>query len=161
MEMEELSSEAMYPDPKARVSAAPSSLEGGSHAPQINNGVKVLVPEDSPEIQFLLDSILSSAGAQVVVVNNGREAIATAAANEFDVILMDIQMPEVDGYEATREIRASGYRKSIIAVTAHAMAEERLKTSAAGCNHHLIKPLQAGQLLMTIQNSVLMNSVTP
>ncbi|RYZ57029.1 MAG: response regulator [Proteobacteria bacterium] len=114
------------------------------------SAVKILVAEDSPEIQFLLHSILSDAGAKVSLVNNGLEAIHAAKKEDFDIILMDIQMPITDGYEATRVIRASGYQKTIIAVTAHAMEEERERTKAAGCDHHLTKPLHPAQLLQTI-----------
>lgn len=122
-----------------------------SEHPSIDlSAVKILVAEDSPEIQFLLQSILSDAGAKVSVVNNGLEAIHATKKEDFDLILMDIQMPITDGYEATRVIRAGGYQKTIIAVTAHAMEEERERTRAAGCDHHLTKPLNPAQLLQTI-----------
>jgi PAS domain S-box-containing protein len=124
------------------------------HTPIDLSAVKILVAEDSPEIQFLLHSILGDAGADVSLVNNGLEAIQAAEKQDFDIILMDIQMPITDGYEATRVIRAAGFEKTIIAVTAHAMEEERERTRAAGCNYHLTKPLHPVQLLETIDRCV-------
>ncbi len=69
----------------------------------------------------------------------------------FDIILMDIQMPEMDGYEATRALREAGFKKPIVALTAHAMAEECARSFAAGCDRHLTKPLNQTELIETIE----------
>ena len=69
----------------------------------------------------------------------------------FDIALMDIQMPEMDGYEATRALREAGFKKPIVALTAHAMPEERARTLAAGCSAHLTKPLNQAELIETIE----------
>lgn len=113
-------------------------------------GLRLLVAEDSPEIQFLLENILADAGASVDIVNNGFEAIQKVKGETFDAILMDIQMPLVDGYEATKTIRSLGYCGAIVALTAHAMVEERQRTKAAGCDFHLTKPIHPGKLLATL-----------
>ena len=111
---------------------------------------RVLLAEDSPDSQELIKHILTNHGAQVTVANDGAEALALARTQEFDVILMDIQMPEIDGYEVTRILRSEKVKKPIIALTAHAMLEERMKSKAAGCDAHITKPLNFRQLLSTV-----------
>lgn len=114
------------------------------------NHVRILLAEDSPDSQELIKHVLSNHGATVTVANDGAEALELARNNEFDVVLMDIQMPELDGYEVTRTLRSENFSKPIIALTAHAMLEERVKTKAAGCNAHITKPLNFRQLVSTV-----------
>jgi signal transduction histidine kinase len=114
-------------------------------------GVSVLVADDSIDNLFLARRVLMKNGAVVATVNNGKEALDAALSGDFDVILMDIQMPVMDGYEATRALRSVGYRKPILALTAHAMAEEVARTEAAGCDAHLTKPLDQVELVRTIE----------
>ncbi|WP_218110322.1 PAS domain-containing protein [Oligoflexus tunisiensis] len=116
--------------------------------------VKVLLADDSSDNQFLVSRVLKTYGATVAVANDGEEAIEKALSSEFDLVLMDIQMPRVDGYEAARALRLNGYTKPIIALTAHAMVEERARTRAAGCNSHLTKPLNSQELIETIEKFV-------
>lgn len=111
---------------------------------------RVLLAEDSPDSQELIKHVLTNHGAQVTVANDGAEALQLARQNDFDVILMDIQMPEIDGYEVTRILRSEKLKKPIIALTAHAMLEERLRSKAAGCDAHVTKPLNFRQLLSTV-----------
>lgn len=113
-------------------------------------GVRVLIVEDAPENQMLLQHFLTIAGAVVKVADNGQEGVAKALAEEFDIILMDIQMPVLDGYQATRQLRGRAYRKPILALTAHALKEERDRCLAAGCDDHLTKPLNREELLARI-----------
>lgn len=114
------------------------------------DGVSVLVVDDSPDNLFLVKRMLAKSGAQVDVANDGEEAVAIAIRQPYDIVLMDIQMPKMDGYQATRALIANGYTKPIVALTANSMAEERNKTRQAGFAAHLTKPLDSIELLATI-----------
>jgi CheY-like chemotaxis protein/two-component sensor histidine kinase len=107
--------------------------------------LRVLVAEDNPTNQMVARGLIRRMGHEVTVVNNGLEAIDAHARGNFDLILMDIQMPVMDGYAATSEIRqreaASGRRTPIVALTAHAMNEERDQVLAAGMDGCLSKPI--------------------
>lgn len=115
-----------------------------------SSGLRVLLAEDSLDNRYLIEHILRRAGMQVEVASNGEEALRFALKNNYDLVLMDIQMPIMDGLEATRSLRNAGFRKPIIALTAHAMVEERARTRAAGCDGHLTKPLNVKELLKTV-----------
>jgi len=133
--------------------AAPACRYGGS--PE-DNGKKtrVLVAEDNPVNQKLAVKLLNKAGFETDVAADGREAVQAAAGKLYDVILMDCQMPEVDGYEAAAKIRALGGRAAatpIIALTAHAMAGDREKCLAAGMDDYLSKPVDAHKLIGAVQ----------
>jgi len=113
-------------------------------------GVRVLLAEDVFENQLLISRFLNVAGASVDVAANGLEAVAMAQKNSYDVVLMDIQMPELDGYGATRKLRSEGYQGAIIALTAHALQEERLRCLQVGCNDHLTKPVDRATLIESV-----------
>jgi signal transduction histidine kinase/ActR/RegA family two-component response regulator len=113
-------------------------------------GVRVLLAEDSPDMQRLLTMFLRRAGLDVTLAANGRIAIERATAEVFDVILMDMQMPEVDGYCAAADLRRRGISVPIIAVTAHAMAGDRERCLAAGCSDYLPKPIDAARLVQFV-----------
>jgi len=118
----------------------------------------VLLVEDNEINQQVAMEILSGAGLKVMVATNGQEALDLVRASAFDAVLMDVQMPVMDGYTATREIRKweGGMRKEgtfsipIIAMTAHAMAGDREKSVAAGMNDHITKPIDPVQLFGTL-----------
>jgi PAS domain S-box-containing protein len=112
----------------------------------------VLLAEDGPDNQLLIASILRKRGASVTVAENGRLAIdlcmaATRDEKPYDLILMDMQMPEVDGHAATAYLRAKGYRGPIVALTANAMAGERERCLKSGCTDYMTKPIQMGSFL--------------
>ena len=96
------------------------------------SGIKVLLADDSIDNQVLVNMMLKIAGATVEVADNGKEAIEKANRNHYDVLLMDLQMPVMDGYEATAELRKTGYRGKIVALTAHALSEERERCLQSG-----------------------------
>lgn len=109
----------------------------------------VLVAEDNPENQIIIRDILDAGGHHVDVVANGREAVRAAQPGKYDLILMDVRMPVMDGFEATRKIRAklNGNRHvSIVALTAHAMQGVREKCLAAGMDDYISKPFTIDQI---------------
>ncbi|MDQ7062829.1 MAG: response regulator [candidate division KSB1 bacterium] len=112
--------------------------------------LKILLAEDNPVNQKLATRLLQKLGHQVVVVNNGKEAIKELEKQEFDLVLMDVQMPEMDGLEATRLVRQkeakTGQHIPIIALTAHAMKGDRERCLAAGMDDYLSKPIQVRNL---------------
>jgi CheY-like chemotaxis protein/HPt (histidine-containing phosphotransfer) domain-containing protein len=112
--------------------------------------VKILLAEDSIDNQVLLRAVLGNVGAEVQVVENGRLAIEQAQAGTFDVLLMDMNMPEMDGYDATRRLRDRGYQGPILALTANAMSGDCVRCLAAGCDAHLAKPIDRKQLILAV-----------
>lgn len=98
--------------------------------------------------------ILSNSGLDVTDVESGEEAIQQALKEHYDIILMDIQMPGLDGYGTLAELRKRGFQKPILALTAHAMKEEKNRTLAAGFADHVTKPINSEILLQTIQSHV-------
>lgn len=116
-------------------------------------GLDVLVVEDVTDNQDLFRLFLEAAGAVVDIARNGAEALEKAPAG-YDVILMDIQMPILDGLSATRQLRERGVTTPIIALTAHAMPEEVAKSKAAGCIDHISKPVSSQTLITAITKAV-------
>ncbi len=107
---------------------------------------RVLVAEDSPQLRELIDLVLRHVGISAVVVENGQEAIDRAARESFDLVLMDIQMPVLDGVSAMRQLRERGYTVPVIAVTANAMHEEQAMYREVGFAGFLAKPIVRAQL---------------
>jgi CheY-like chemotaxis protein len=111
----------------------------------------ILLAEDNRVNQKVASSMLEKAGHRVVVADNGAEAVAKWRQGDFDLILMDVQMPDVDGFEAARRIRleeqTSGGHVPIIAVTAHAMAGDRDRCLEVGMDDYLTKPIRREELL--------------
>ncbi|MBU3915644.1 response regulator, partial [bacterium] len=115
-------------------------------------GLKILVAEDNLTNQEIIQAILESAGIVSEIVNNGKEAVQALMKEQFDAVLMDMQMPEMDGYEATRTIREKQEFDSlpIIALTAHALKGDEEKCLAAGTNAYVAKPIQQDVLFRVL-----------
>lgn len=115
---------------------------------------RILLAEDSPDNAFLICHYIKSLDANVDVASDGLQAVKMANQNDYDCILMDIQMPNMDGLEATRRIRSQGFKKPIIALTAHALPAETAKSLEAGCNLHLTKPINKADLVGTLAEQI-------
>ncbi|HVK62699.1 MAG TPA: response regulator, partial [Bdellovibrionales bacterium] len=124
--------------PERRNSTAvpsPKERSATTGAPTVSlEGLKVLVVDDSADNRQLIWHLLNKRGALIDTAENGLLGYRKALAGNFDVVLMDIQMPEMDGYTATHKLRTAGYQKPIIALTAHAMSEVRQKCLNVGCS---------------------------
>lgn len=113
-------------------------------------GRKILIVDDAPDNQTLVRLYLSRAKAAHESASDGEEAIQKALSGDFDAVLMDLQMPKVDGHTATQELRKKGYKKPIIALTAHALKGEREKCLEGGFNEYITKPIEKTILLKTL-----------
>jgi PAS domain S-box-containing protein len=116
--------------------------------------LNILLVDDSLDNQLLITRILKKAGAAVTTASNGREGYEQALNGSYDVVLMDLQMPEMDGYEATKLLRNNSYKKPIIALTAHAMKEERERSLKSGFDNHITKPIDQKLLINTLSSYV-------
>jgi CheY-like chemotaxis protein len=112
--------------------------------------VRILLVEDAPDNSLLISNMLGYYGAEVETASNGRDGVDMALAQYFDVVLMDIQMPLMDGYEAFQRLKSKNYQSPIIALTAHAMPEERKRTSQLGFVAHITKPIDPVELISCI-----------
>lgn len=118
----------------------------------IDTNKKILLVEDNELNYEIAKTVLEEAGFRVDGASNGKEAIDKASDNTYDVILMDIQMPIMDGYEATKELRRLGNRTPIIAMTANAFSEDKKKAKEVGMDGYIAKPINVNKLVSTIMN---------
>ena len=118
------------------------------------NSVRILLVEDGQSNRQFIGLVLQQAGAEVVVAENGQEGLDAAGSRTFDVILMDMQMPVLDGYTAAKRLRERGCNLPIIALTAHAMRGDKEKCLAAGCSDYLSKPIDMDELLQTVATAL-------
>jgi len=139
--------------PSAQASASTSRLITRHSMVETRRPLHILVAEDNPVNQQVVKQMLEKRGHTVDLVSNGREALAAVDRATYDVVLMDIQMPELDGIAATREIRRlpAHARLPIIAMTAHALPEERAQFLAAGMDDHVPKPFKPHQLFSCVE----------
>jgi PAS domain S-box-containing protein len=121
-------------------------------AEQESLGARVMVVEDQPDIRRLMEYFIADAGCSVTSFDSGEAALNAIEQRRdaFDVILMDMHMPRLDGYETTRRLRALGFTKPIVAVTAGAMASDEANCFAAGCSDYVSKPIDRAKLLEVI-----------
>ncbi|MCE5203712.1 MAG: response regulator [Actinomycetia bacterium] len=115
---------------------------------------KVLLVEDNPQNRYLVTFLLEKSGYEVVAAEDGEEAVVAVETHRPDLILMDVQLPKMDGYEATRHIKGDPRFKDIplVALTAHSMKGDRGKALEAGCDDYITKPVDAEQLLAHIKS---------
>jgi len=156
---------ALHPPQTGSLVAWRESLNqlGQAICPQLMGSLRVLVVEDNLINQSLAVNLLENDGHLTRVAGNGREALSVLEREPFDLVLMDVQMPDMDGLDATKAIRAkekfSGKRIPIIAVTAHAMTGDREKCLAAGMDGYLSKPIRKLELLKAISGTFSPNDV--
>ncbi len=132
---------------------SPSHVSGTNH---LSNeriaGLKILVAEDNPMNQLLIKTILEKESADYQLVNNGLELLKVLEKENFDVVLMDIQMPVMDGVKATEELRKRGYDGPVIALTANVLKEEKDNYLSSGFNAVITKPFKRDELLNTMRS---------
>jgi two-component system, cell cycle response regulator DivK len=116
-------------------------------------GKRVLLVEDNLENQYLTTLLLEGEGYTVTVAGNGLDAVQAASEGDFDFILLDLQLPDIDGFEVARRVRGPGAGKQIpiIAVSAFARGSERRQAYAAGCTGYLEKPIDADCFVAQVQ----------
>ncbi len=124
-----------------------------------NNSVKILAADDSSDNRFLLSAFLKGFDCELLMVENGQEALDTFKSGDFDIVLMDMQMPVLDGFAATRLIRQFEEENNssptpILALTAYSLPEEITRCTDAGCNGHISKPVRKKNLLRAIEDFV-------
>jgi PAS domain S-box-containing protein len=129
-----------------------STTKRKASASAILNNRRILVAEDNPINQQLALEFLQRSGAKVDIAETGREAISAAVESQYDAILMDIHMPQIDGLEATATIRAQGLTLPIIAVSADALSERKTAALEAGCNAYVTKPIDFESLLSALED---------
>ena len=117
------------------------------------DGIHVLVVDDAPDNRLLVSRFLKIAGAICESAPDGPQGIEKALSGKCDVVLMDIQMPAMDGYEAVAQLRSMNFRKPVIALTAHAMKSERDRCLRSGFDAYLTKPISRIELFETIRKT--------
>jgi signal transduction histidine kinase/ActR/RegA family two-component response regulator len=142
------------PDPRAKPEAVSSAMKDALAAKFCGAPARVLVAEDNAVNQKVAVRMLEKLGLRADVAGNGREALRMLQMAPYDLVFMDCQMPEMDGYEATREIRrqeTAGHRVAIVAMTAEAMAGARVACLAAGMDDHIAKPVKLANIFAILQ----------
>lgn len=121
-----------------------------SYKYDVLKGYKILVAEDTEDNQILIKYLLSKHGASVKIVENGQEALKALKAEDFDIVFLDIQMPVLDGYATLEKLQQLNYQGPIVALTAHALKDEKRKSIQLGFQEHLTKPIKTSELIQCI-----------
>ncbi len=147
-----------------RVKDAESPLDKGTAGTRADAGERpvgpqrpfsrVLVVDDVATNQMLVKLLLEKLGAEVEIAEDGAEAVALASEQRFDLILMDVLMPQMDGIEATRRLRAAGVETPVVALTATVTSDDRRRCLQAGCNDFIAKPLDRAKLLDVMRKNL-------
>lgn len=139
-------------DYQALVPSSQEASESKTFRPfnSVLSGVKILLAEDSADNRAVIRAFLRNTQASLVFAEDGVEAFQKATEQKFDLVLMDIQMPKMDGLNATLKLRKAGFTQPILALTAHALPEEVKRSLEAGCNDHLTKPITRDALIAAI-----------
>ncbi|MBC7464579.1 MAG: response regulator [Bdellovibrio sp.] len=137
-------------EPAPNPNPAPPAPEQNKKKDSSLAGLNILLVDDNIDNQFLISHYLLNAGALVETAENGQVGVSSALAGTYSLILMDIQMPIMDGLNATRLLRQNGFRAPIIALSAHASDEHRKASLGAGCNAHTVKPIEKAELIRVI-----------
>lgn len=114
------------------------------------SGKLILIVEDSEDNQFLISHYLRAARAEVEIASNGVIGLQKARVTQYDLIVMDIQMPGLDGHAVTRTLRQEGFAMPVIALTAHAVSDERQKAIESGFDHYLTKPIDRSAFIQAV-----------
>jgi signal transduction histidine kinase/HPt (histidine-containing phosphotransfer) domain-containing protein len=141
------------------IARARESKINSSNFEKIKLSGRILVAEDNPDSRRVLEHYLKRAGAEVVFVENGKDAVSKALADSPDLIMMDMQMPILSGYDATKKLREQGFTKPIIAITANALASEIKKCMDAGCSHAQAKPFNWPSLFTLLNEFIGIRSI--
>jgi two-component system sensor histidine kinase/response regulator len=140
---------------KSSTNTEPAALVMRHPLTEHRGSLRILLAEDNVVNQRLTERLLQKQGHRVVVVGNGREAVNALEDENWDIVLMDVQMPELDGFQATAVIRekerASGLHIPIVAMTAHAMKGDKERCLAAGMDGYISKPIRAESLINVIE----------
>jgi two-component system CheB/CheR fusion protein len=128
----------------------PSASTSRAEPDAVLAGTRVLIADDNEDVRATLGDLLRLGGAEVAEADHGAAAVERALAEDFDVILMDVRMPDIDGLEATRRLRQAGCAVPIVALTADVVSEQVAECLAAGCSAFVAKPADFGRLLDAI-----------
>lgn len=132
----------------------PARPGGGRAGDARLSGVEILIADDCDDVRRVMEVLLSNAGARVTGVASGRAVVERAADNEYDVVLLDIHMPDLDGISAVTQMRRQGVRAPLVAVTADATADSRRRCLEAGFNEFMFKPFQSDELVNKIRSTL-------
>jgi CheY-like chemotaxis protein len=157
LELRSLMIGLLMPDKRMNMNVKPnansdsSAKDASSRDIANHRSISILLAEDNPVNTKVAMSMLRRLGYSADVVSNGLEVLKALGMQHYDVVLMDVQMPEMDGLEATRRIRASGIDARVIAMTAHALDEDRVKCLSAGMDEYISKPIKIEELQKVLE----------